>query len=65
MNLPFGDYRILGPPMKTLQTWIKIWKLSRQCQYIKSLRDFMEYTGQPMETPVREEWLWWRMTLKR
>ncbi len=65
MNLPLGDHRILGPPMKTLHTWIKIWKLSRQCQYIKSLRDFVEYTGQPMETPVREEWLWWRMTLKR
>jgi hypothetical protein len=38
---------------------------TRQCQYIKSLRDFAEYTGQPMETPVREERLWWRMTLKR
>ncbi len=40
--------------MKTLHTWIKIWKLSRQCQYIKSLRDFVEYTGQPYDSPWKE-----------
>lgn len=52
--------------MKTLHTWIKIWKLSRQCQYIKSLKDYIEASeAEEMVTPVREEWLWWRMTLKR